>query len=191
MATIIGSLRPEAAKGEQTVLNLLNALPDECLVWPELPVYERYPDFVVLHPKLGVAVLEVKDWVEITRANPDAVVVRTRAGDDRSEPNPVRQARDKAIAIANRLEQEPRLLNSFGPHQGKLRVPWAYAVAFPNMTAMLLDMLGPVIDSAYRFCSDDLTPSDFEYRLRNLDWKYQADLSSGDVQAIRATLYGG
>ena len=34
MATIIGNLRPEAAKGEQTVPNLLNALPDECLVWP-------------------------------------------------------------------------------------------------------------------------------------------------------------
>ena len=94
---------------------------------------------MVVHPQLGVTVLEVKDWIEITEANPDSVMVRPRDGAQRSETNPIKQSRGKAIAIANRLQAKTSLLHHSGPHQGKLKIPWGYAAVFPNLTRMMLD----------------------------------------------------
>jgi hypothetical protein len=75
MAVIVGSLRPEVTRGEQLVFRLLQGLPDDYYVWPELTVGDTNPDFVLVHPRLGLAVLEVKDWAEVVAASLEQVTV--------------------------------------------------------------------------------------------------------------------
>jgi hypothetical protein len=67
--------------GERRVLHQLKrCLGDDHLVWHNVPVgpRARQPDFVVLSPRQGVLLLEVKDWKKATllNANRDAVELR-------------------------------------------------------------------------------------------------------------------
>ena len=190
MATIIGSLRPDATTGEIELLNRLRELPDACIVWPELAVYDKYPDFVILMPDRGVAVLEVKDWVEVTYANPATFTIRTRAGEERHEPNPISAVRDKAFAIQRKLAGEPRLCHDGGPHHGHLRLPYAYAVVFPRLSEMFLFPLRSILDNPRCFITQDqlarLSAVDL---LERLDWLFRPDLSADDIDLVRRTLH--
>lgn len=188
MSQIFGSLRPDATYGEQKVMDLLRTLPDDYLVWPELNVGEQYPDFVVFHPQQGLAVIEVKDWVEVVEASSETFTVRTRAGDMRNERNPLLGARSKAIAIANRLEQRARLLHASGPHMGRLKVPWSYAVVLTNLTRMFVYQLGDVAEPRYLICQDDLFLDVFAERLAGLDFPFGVDLTAAEIDEVRAGL---
>ena len=71
---------PNVTPGEAWVFRLLKTkLPDDVLVWYDVPVQGRYSYFMVLHPQLGVLVLEVKDWsVDTIRAiTPTYIVLNT------------------------------------------------------------------------------------------------------------------
>jgi len=51
--------------GEKRLAQRLQAkLEDDYLLWYDVPVGTSgfHPDFIVLHPRRGVLVLEVKDW---------------------------------------------------------------------------------------------------------------------------------
>ncbi len=48
--------------GERLVFDLLQKLPDDCLVYYEPVIAERYPDFIVISPSQGVLSMEVKGW---------------------------------------------------------------------------------------------------------------------------------
>lgn len=189
MATIIGSLRDNPTNGEQLVYKLLDRLPQEYLVWPELAVDDRHPDFVILHPRLGVCVLEVKDWYEATEATPDRVRVLAVNNKEHSETNPQKAVREKAFTIVDRLQQEPRLRHESGAFAGRLRVPYAYAVVFANIHRMYAGILAEVIDSHVAIYRDDLKPEGIEAALHRLEWKFEAQLSEADVDLIRGALY--
>ncbi len=62
----------------------------------------RQPDFIVLSPRQGVLLLEVKDWKRSTllSATRDRVELRTARGDI-TEANPLRQARDYALELVD------------------------------------------------------------------------------------------
>ena len=68
MATIIPSLSSCLYKmqaGEKRFARRLESLlEDDYLCWFELPVgkRQRYSDFILLHPRRGLLLLEVKDW---------------------------------------------------------------------------------------------------------------------------------
>ncbi|QZY54388.1 nuclease-related domain-containing protein [Crassaminicella profunda] len=50
-------------EGEREVFYFLEEkLPSDYFVWYELDVEDRYPDFVIVGPQIGVLILEVKDW---------------------------------------------------------------------------------------------------------------------------------
>ena len=71
MALIMGPLRPDATYGEKIVYEAIkDCLPDDYMVWPELPVQgeeeRKRPDFVLLHRLFGVIVLEVKDCAPLS-----------------------------------------------------------------------------------------------------------------------------
>ena len=74
--------------GERRVLNQLRrCLEDDYLVWHDVPVgpRARQPDFVILSPRWGMLLLEVKDWKRSTLvgANRDGVQLATpRVADD-------------------------------------------------------------------------------------------------------------
>ena len=52
-----------ATAGERKVFAALREhLPEDYLVYYDIRIGDRYPDFTVIGPDLGVVVLEVKDW---------------------------------------------------------------------------------------------------------------------------------
>ena len=68
MATLIpaiGSCVSRMTSGERRLAERLEQkLDDDYLLWYDVPVGPRHlhPDFVVMHPRRGLLILEVKDW---------------------------------------------------------------------------------------------------------------------------------
>ncbi len=68
MATLIparSTCQSRMTGGERRFAQRLEEkLEDDYLVWYDVPVgtKQRRPDFVILHPRRGLLVLEVKDW---------------------------------------------------------------------------------------------------------------------------------
>ena len=60
-----------ASAGERKVFALLQQLPDEVIVYYEPVVANRYPDFIVIIPSVGLLIIEVKGWypAHILKAN--------------------------------------------------------------------------------------------------------------------------
>lgn len=68
MATLIPSISTCKfdTTGERAFANLLEAkLEEDYLCWYNVPIgrARQHPDFVVLHPRRGLIILEVKDWL--------------------------------------------------------------------------------------------------------------------------------
>ena len=68
MATLIpalGSCTARMTSGERRLAERLEQkLEDDYLLWYDVPIGVRltHPDFIVMHPRRGLLVLEVKDW---------------------------------------------------------------------------------------------------------------------------------
>jgi hypothetical protein len=80
-------------------------LEDDYLCWYDVPIGPKrlHPDFVVLHPRRGLLVLEVKDWKigTIRRIDNHRAELILESGAVKSEANPVEQARQYSHAIVN------------------------------------------------------------------------------------------
>lgn len=123
--------------GERRVLHQLKrCLGDDYLVWHNVPLGSRarQPDFVVLSPRQGILLLEVKDWKRgtLVAANRDAVELDTPRGRV-TEANPLRQARDYAFELVALMQQDPTLVRADGPFQGKLLFPYGWGVVFSHL----------------------------------------------------------
>ncbi|MGM9487750.1 DEAD/DEAH box helicase [Ideonella sp. YS5] len=123
--------------GERNVLHQLKrCLGDDHVVWHDVPIgpRARQPDFVVLGPRQGLLLLEVKDWKlsTLAKANPDAVELNTPRGLV-TVANPLRQARDYAAEMADVMAADPLLVHGGGPFRGKLLFAWGWGVVFARM----------------------------------------------------------
>jgi superfamily I DNA and RNA helicase len=124
--------------GERKVLHALKRhLEDDYCIWHNVPLgpKRRQPDFVILNPRRGVLLLEVKDWKRSTlrTANPDSVELETARGRV-TEANPLRQARDYAMELATVMQRDPGLVNAQGPYKGKLIFPYGWGVVFSRIS---------------------------------------------------------
>ena len=112
-------------------------LDDDYLLWYDVPVGPRHshPDFVVMHPRRGILVLEVKDFKlgTILQADKDTWEILGDAG-PKSVLNPLEQARQYAHQVVHALERDPQLVQGEGRYAGKLASPWSYGVVLPNIT---------------------------------------------------------
>lgn len=174
LATCTGRMTP----GERRFAQRLEAkLEEDYLCWYDVPVGPSalHPDFLVLHPKRGLVVLEVKDWKldtirSITRS--DASLL-TNTG-LKHVANPLEQARHYAHAVADSLKRDPQLIFSSGRMQGQLMFPWAYGLVLTNITRKAFDAtdLGEVLTSTRVICQDEMTDSVdaevFQQRLWNM-----------------------
>ncbi len=125
--------------GERRVLHQLKrCLEDDYLVWHNVPLgpRARQPDFVILSPRQGILLLEVKDWKRSTLAGAtrDQVQLLTARGPV-TEANPLRQARDYALELADLMQRDPSLVHADGPFCGKLLFPYGWGVVFSRMTS--------------------------------------------------------
>ena len=136
-------------------------LDDDYLLWYDVPVGPKrsHPDFVVLHPRRGILILETKDWKlssirsatrqawEIVPEHALKVVI-----------NPLAQARHCAIQVVDALQRDAQLVHADGPHRGKLAFPWGYGVVFTRITRAQFDSAGlaNAIDAHFAICSDEM-----------------------------------
>lgn len=204
MATLIpayGSCAGRMQAGERRFAQRLEAkLEEDYLCWYDVPLGTHrndHPDFIVLHPRRGILVLEVKDW------KPDTLQSMTRSDAAILTPtglkhvaNPLEQARHYAQAVANVLQRDPQLVFSSGSHKGQLRLPWAYGVVFSHMTRkqFVEGQLGEVISENLVICSDEMTesvePEAFQERLWQMfRIRFQCILTLPQIDRIRWQLF--
>ncbi|MBP6853063.1 MAG: NERD domain-containing protein [Rhodoferax sp.] len=168
MATLIpalGSCTGRMTGGERRLAERLeHKLDDDYLLWYDVPIGARlaHPDFVVMHPRRGLLVLEVKDWrlSTITRADRQTWEILPD-GVPKTVINPLEQARQYAHQVVQALERDRQLVQPEGPHQGKLAFPWSYGVVFPNISRkqFLAAELQHAIEPQRVVCQDEMLES--------------------------------
>lgn len=123
--------------GERRVLHQLKrCLEDDYLVWHDVPIgpRARQPDFVILSPRWGVLLLEVKDWkhASLGPATRDAVELITPRGRV-TQAHPLRQARDYAMELVHLMQRDPALVHAQGAFAGRLLFPYGWGVVMSNL----------------------------------------------------------
>ncbi len=140
MATLIPAIGLSAfdSIGERRLAERLEQKVDaDYLLWHNVPIgpKQTHPDFVVLHARRGLLVLETQDWRLQTVQD---ATRQTWTILDNWRPkvviNPLAQARHCAIQVVNALERAPQLVQAEGPHKGKLAFSWGHGVVFTRIT---------------------------------------------------------
>ena len=137
--------------GERRVLHQLKrCLEDDYIVWHDIPIgpRARQPDFVILSPRWGVLLLEVKDWRRATLgpATRDAVELRTPRGNV-TVAHPLRQARDYALELVQLMQGDPALVHGPGPFAGRLLFPYGWGVVLATLRSA--DVAGSDFDELF------------------------------------------
>jgi len=201
MSTLIpalGTVLSKMTSGERRFAERLEShLEDDYLCWYDVPVGEKglHPDFVVLHPRRGLLILEVKDWRldTIQRISRQAATIVTATG-VKQVTSPMEQARQYAHAVVQQLEGDPALtFPESHRYAGRLMVPWGYGVVLANITRRQFDDqsdLDAVFPPGRVICQDEMTrsvdPEAFQQRLWQM-FRHQPErpLSLPQIDRIR------
>ncbi|MHB1409206.1 MAG: DEAD/DEAH box helicase [Acidovorax defluvii] len=180
MATLIPAIGSSAfdSTGERRLAERLEQKLDaDYLLWHNVPIgpKQTHPDFVALHARRGLLVLETKDWrlQTVQNATRQAWTILDN-GRPKVVINPLAQARHCAIQVVNALERDPQLVQAEGPHKGKLAFPWGHGVVFTRITRKEFETSGlaETIDPHYVICQDEMLehadPEEFQQRLWNM-----------------------
>jgi hypothetical protein len=168
MATLIpalGACVSRITAGERRLAERLEQkLDDDYLLWYDVPMgpHQSHPDFVVMHPRRGLLILEVKDWKPDTIRQADKLNwVILDHGQPKTVASPIEQARQYAHTVVDALRRDPQLVQADGKHQGQLSFPWSYGVVLPNLTRkQFIDgELHRVIEPNRVVCRDEMTES--------------------------------
>lgn len=203
MATLIPSLNASLRRmtgGERRFAQrLVDKLEDDYCCWYDVPigVAARHPDFVLLSPRRGVLILEVKDWKleTIERADKAQFTIHTDSG-LKKVVNPFEQARQYAHAVVNLLQQDSQLQQSDGPYKGRLCVPFGYGVVLANITRKQFEsaQLDAVIEPHRVICRDEMLENveaeDFQKRLWGMfSVQFGAALTMPQIDRVRWHLF--
>ena len=140
-------------------------LEDDYICWYDVPVgaSHQHPDFLVLHPRRGLLVIEVKDWkLGNLRAIDKVSATLYVEGKEIRTANPLEQARQYAHRVTQLLQSDRALIAEPGSsYQGKLICPWGYGVVLANISrnAFTLTDLGQVIPPERVICQDEMVES--------------------------------
>jgi len=205
MARLIPSLNSVLRRmqaGEKRFARRLEShLEDDYLCWYEMPVgaRQRYSDFIILHPRRGLLLLEVKDWKLETIQKMDRVTATILTGKGQKVvSNPLEQVRQCAYQLVNRLEGDPQLVNPAGRYQGRLCFPYGYGVVLTHITRRQFEStdLGEVLPAHQVICRDEMAesvdPEDFQARLWgmfNVQFAQDAPLTLPQIDRIRWHLF--
>jgi len=173
----LGSVVRRMTSGERRFATRLEShLEDDYLCWYDVPIggANRHPDFIMLNPRRGLLVLEVKDWKLETIQTIDraSVTLLTDRG-LKHEVNPFEQARQYVFAVCNLLERDPALVSEPGSlYQGRLRFPWGYGVVLSNISRKAFSEtdLGQVVPTDRVICQDEMVESVDRERFQERLW---------------------
>jgi hypothetical protein len=146
-------------QGERRLAERLEQkLDDDYLVWYDVPVGPKHahPDFVVLHPRRGLLILEVKDWrLETLRGANKQTWEILANGIPKNVPSPAEQARHYAHQVVDALARDQQLTRT----DGKLAFPWSYGVVLTHITRKQFETaeLDQAIESHRVICGDEMT----------------------------------
>ena len=165
MATLIPALGACVARmtsGERrTAERLEQKLDADYLLWYDVAVgpKHQHPDFVVMHPRRGILILEVKDYrlSTLIQADKQSWTIHGDHG-PKTIASPLEQARQYAHQVVNALERDPQLVQAEGRYQGKLAFPWSYGVVLANITRAQFDKaeLANAIEPHRVVCQDEM-----------------------------------
>ena len=169
MAEMIQDRLPSGASvGERKVFALLQQLPDDMIVYYEPAIANRYADFVVIIPSVGLLIIEAKGWypTHIQKANNHEVTLVAR-GHTETFMHPIRQAREYQYRLMDTARRHPdtaALLQPHGPYAGKFLFPFAHLVVLNNCTREQLDELNlsPIFPPALLLLARTRSPSTSE-----------------------------
>jgi hypothetical protein len=178
---VLASVTRRMTSGERRFASRLEThLEDDYLCWYDVPVGRSgtHPDFIILHPRRGILILEVKDWKlsSIHAFGKTSVTLITEKG-LKHTANPLEQARQYAQAVKDVLERDKALVHPEGsPYQGRLVLPWAHGVVFTNITRAQLEAagqgedIGQVLPLERVMCQDDMLESTGAEALQSKLW---------------------
>lgn len=142
MAEMIPDRLPNnASAGEKKLFSVLQNLPEDYIVYYEPVIKERYPDFVVICPDMGLLVIEVKGWYPkdlISGDSNNITVLDKRKGCRVSDKHPVRQARDYMNLLMDKCSEYPgntNLLHPEGQYQNHFIFPFGHFAVLSNITS--------------------------------------------------------
>ena len=190
--------------GEKKVLRTLrDALDDSVVIWyqPKLRKARR-PDIIVYVPALGIVLYEVKDWAvdQILKANPDEWDIDFNSS-IRQHTDPYKQASGYYYNLSRVLQRKKSsLISKDGKHDGKVKVPIAPAVVFPNIEKSDFTDRGydSVIETEKCLFKDDIKSiqqMDSHKQTRDRlkehfdPWWQNDELTSGELDELRGILY--
>ncbi len=120
------------------MFNALARLPDDVVVYYEPIIDNRHPDFVVILPRFGVLLIEVKGWIFPKIKSADSHSVQVHDGQRLVEhAHPLRQVRDYKFLLMDRCRKDKQLsslVNFSGPYTGKFQFPFASCAIFSNIS---------------------------------------------------------
>ena len=124
LSSVVGMM----TSGERRFARRLEShLEDDYICWYDVPVgaSHQHPDFLVLHPRRGLLVIEVKDWkLGNLRAIDKVSATLYVEGKEIRTANPFEQARQYAHRVTQLLQSDRALIAEPGSsYQGKLNCP--------------------------------------------------------------------
>ena len=163
---VLSSVVGRMTSGERRFARRLEShLEDDYVCWYNVPVgaWNQHPDFLILHPRRGLLVIEVKDWkLENIRSMDKLSATLQVDGRAVRKSNPLEQAMQYAFGVCRLLESDPALVGEPGTSfQGKLVFPWGYGVVLANISrkAFAGTDLGNVIPPERVICQDEMVES--------------------------------
>lgn len=130
----------EATEGEKRVFRFIKEAArahKNYICWYEPPIGSsgKEPDFILYARKLGLLVIEVKDWTSrgIISYTPQHFTIRT-FGKTEKKTNPNKQAKGYVHTLMDKLKEIPGFKSDTGRHEGELRIPIGRMVVFPNIS---------------------------------------------------------
>jgi hypothetical protein len=129
-----------ATEGEKRVFRFIReaARPHkEFICWYEPPIGSAgmEPDFILYGRKLGILVIEVKDWTsqQIVSYNPRQFTVLV-SGREEKTTNPDRQAKGYVHTLRKRLQEFPEFCSQDPRYKDHIKIPIGRTVVFPNIS---------------------------------------------------------
>lgn len=148
MAEVVPDTLPASSTaGEKRVFALLERLPEDCIVYYEQVVRDRYPDLIVVLPEVGVLVIEVKDCrlAELESVTPDTLTINRR-GSSVVVPHPRKQARGYMLRLMDECRKHPQsrdLMREDGRFSGRYAFPFCHIAVLSNINRSQIEREAP------------------------------------------------
>ncbi len=176
-------------------------LDDSVIIWYQPKLQEsRRPDLILYLPEVGLVLYEIKDWSlkNILNANADYWTIKD-GENEKSVTNPFIQARRYFFNLKKQLEKESIFLSNETKHKGKIKLPIATAIMFPNIhkDSFLAKGLNNIIEERYIIFKEDVDEIRNSTHRKIIDklkrhfepWWPNEELTDEEITKLRAILY--